>query len=38
MKIRGETASLQMEMGRRLGVKREKRVYKECDSGEVEDE
>lgn len=27
----------QKEMGRRHRVKREKRAYKECDSGEVED-
>ena len=38
LKIRGETDNLHMEMERWLGLKREMRAYKECDSGEVEDE
>ena len=36
LKLRGGTAPLQVEMGRWRGVKREKRTYKECNSGEVE--
>ena len=37
LKLRGGTAAFQIEMGRWHGVKREERVCKECDSGEVED-
>ena len=37
MMLRGGTAMFQMEMGRWHGLKREERVCKECDSGEVED-
>ena len=37
LKLRGGTAALQIEVGRWHGMKREERVCKECDSGEVED-
>ena len=37
IKLRGGTAPFQMETGRWYGLKREERVCKECDSGEVED-
>ena len=37
LKLRGATAAFQMETGRWQGVKREDRVCKECNSGEVED-
>ena len=37
IKLRGGTAPFQMETGRWHGLKREERVCKECDSGEVED-
>ena len=37
IKLRGGTALFQMETGRWHGLKREGRVCKECDSGEVED-
>ena len=37
LKLRGGTAAFQIEMGRWHGLKREERVCKECDSGEVED-
>ena len=37
LKLRGGTVAFHIEMGRWHGVKREKRVCKECDSGEVED-
>ena len=37
LKLRGGTAAFQIEMGRWHGMKREERVCKECDSGEVED-
>ena len=37
LKLRGGTAAFQIGMGRWHGVKREERVCKECDSGEVED-
>ena len=37
LKLRGGTAAFQIEMGRWHGVKREDRICKECDSGEVED-
>ena len=37
MKLRGETATFQIEMGRWYGLKREEWVCKECNSGEVED-
>ena len=37
VKLRGGTAPLQVEMGRWQGVKREERICKECNSGEVED-
>ena len=37
LKLRGGTAAFQIEMGRWYGMKREKRVCKECNSGEVED-
>ena len=37
LKLRGGMAAFQIEMGRRHGMKREERVCKECDSGEVED-
>ena len=37
LKLRGGMAVFQIEMGRWHGVKREERVCKECDSGEVED-
>ena len=37
LKLRGGTAGFQIEMGRWHGLKREERVCKECDSGEVED-
>ena len=36
-KLRGGTAAFQIEMGRCRGMKREERVCKECDSGEMED-
>ena len=36
-KLCGGTAPLQVEMGRWRGVKREERICKECNSGEVED-
>ena len=37
LKLRGGTAAFQIETGRRHGVKREERLSKECQSGEVED-
>ena len=37
LKLRGETAAFQIEVGRWHGLKREEQVCKECDSGEVED-
>ena len=37
LKLRGGMAMFQIEMGRWHGLKREERVCKECDSGEVED-
>ena len=37
LKLRGRNAAFQIEMGRWHGLKREERVCKECDSGEVED-
>ena len=37
LKLRGGTAAFQIEMGRWHGMKREERVCKECDIGEVED-
>ena len=37
LKLRGGTTAFQIEMGRWHGMKREERVCKECDSGEVED-
>ena len=37
LKLRGGTAAFQIEMGRWHRMKREERVCKECDSGEVED-
>ena len=37
LKLRGGMAVFQIEMGRWHGLKREERVCKECDSGEVED-
>ena len=37
LKLRGGMAAFQIEMGRWHGMKREERVCKECDSGEVED-
>ena len=37
LKLRGGTAAFQIEMGRWHGLKREERVCKVCDSGEVED-
>ena len=37
LKLCGGTAPLQVEMGRWRGVKREERICKECNSGEVED-
>ena len=37
LKLRGGTAAFQIEAGRWHGLKREERVCKECDSGEVED-
>ena len=37
LKLRGGTAAFQVETGRWQGVKREDRVCKECNSGEVED-
>ena len=37
LKLRGGTVAFQIEMGRWHGMKREERVCKECDSGEVED-
>ena len=37
MKLRGETAAIQVEVGRWRGVKREEKICKECQSGEVED-
>ena len=37
LKLRGGTATFQIEMGRWHGLKREERVCKECVSGEVED-
>ena len=36
-KLRGGTARLDIEMGRWLGVSREERVCRNCQSGEVED-
>ena len=35
LKLRGGTATFQIEMGRWHGMKREERVCKECDSGGV---
>ena len=35
--LRGGTAAFQMETGSWQGVKREYKVCKECNSGEVED-
>ena len=37
LKLRRGTAPVQVEMGRWRGVKREERICKECNSGEVED-
>ena len=37
LKLRGGTAAFHIEIGRWRGLKREERVCKECDSGEVED-
>ena len=37
LRLRGGTAAFQIEMGRWHGVKREDRICKECDSGEVEE-
>ena len=37
LKLRGGTATFQIEMGRWHGLKREEQMCKECDSGEVED-
>ena len=37
MKLRGGTAAFQVEVGRWRGVKREERICKECQSGEIED-
>ena len=37
IKLRGGTAAFQVEVGRWRGVKREERICKECQSGEVED-
>ena len=37
LKLRGGRAAFQMETGRWQGAKREDRVCKECNSGEVED-
>ena len=37
LKLRGGTAAFQIEMDRWHGMKREERVCKECNSGEVED-
>ena len=37
MKLRGGTAAFQIEIGRWRGMKREERICKECQSGEVED-
>ena len=37
MKLRGGTAAFQVEVGRWRGVKRDERICKECQSGEVED-
>ena len=37
LKLRGGTAVFQVELGRWHGVRREDRMYKECNSGEVED-
>ena len=37
LKLWGGTAMFQIEMGMWHGLKREERVCKECDSGEVED-
>ena len=37
MKLRGDTAELQVEMGRWKGLRREDRECTECGSGEVED-
>ena len=36
LKLRGGMAAFQIEIGRWHGVKREERVCKECDCGEVE--
>ena len=36
MKLRGGTAAFQIEIGRWRGMKREERICKECQSGEVE--
>ena len=37
LKLRGGTAAFQIEMGRWHGLKREERVCREYDNGEVED-
>jgi hypothetical protein len=37
LKLRGGTALFQVELGRWQGVRREDKVCKECNSGEVED-
>ena len=37
LKLQGATVPLQVEMDRWWGVKREERICKECNFGEVED-
>ena len=37
MKLRGGTAELGVETGRRHSVRREERICKDCRGGEVED-
>ena len=37
MKLRGETAELGVETGRRHSVRRKERICKDCRGGEVED-
>ena len=37
MKLRGGTAELRIETGRWCGLRRDERICKTCDEGEVED-
>ena len=37
MKLRGGTAELRIETGRWCELRKDKRIYRMCDKGEVED-